>query len=162
MLKLKIVSPERVEYTGEVESVKVPGTQGNFEILTDHAPIISSLQKGVVEYGGQQLEIRSEERGVHLRGEGGGLMVLAVSLSALLLTLLGVAYVKGYDAVKSRSPEHLVHFYLIMATVRMLLAGTAVALLVLLADNRADAIRLAISFIIMYVAMMVITLWLRH
>lgn len=89
-------------------------------------------------------------------------MVLAVSLSALLLTLLGVAYVKGYDAVKSRSPEHLVHFYLIMATVRMLLAGTAVALLVLLAGNRADAIRLAITFIIMYVAMMVITLWLRH
>ena len=89
-------------------------------------------------------------------------MVLAVSLSALLLTLLGVAYVKGYDAVKSRSPEHLVHFYLIMATVRMLLAGTAVALLVLLADNRADAIRLAITFIIMYVVMMVITLWLRH
>ena len=58
MLKLKIVSPERIEFTGEVESVKVPGTQGNFEILTDHAPIISSLQKGVVEYNNQQLEIQ--------------------------------------------------------------------------------------------------------
>lgn len=57
MLKLKIVSPERIEFTGEVESVKVPGTQGNFEILKDHAPIISTLQKGVVEYDGQQLEI---------------------------------------------------------------------------------------------------------
>ena len=57
MLKLKIVSPERIEFAGEVESVKVPGTQGNFEILTDHAPIISTLQKGVVEYDGQQLEI---------------------------------------------------------------------------------------------------------
>ncbi len=57
MLKLKIVSPERIEFTGEVESVKVPGTQGNFEILTDHAPIISSLQKGVVEYDGKQLDI---------------------------------------------------------------------------------------------------------
>ena len=57
MLKLKIVSPERIEFTGEVESVKVPGTLGNFEILTDHAPIISSLQKGVVEYNGRQLEI---------------------------------------------------------------------------------------------------------
>ena len=57
MLKLKIVSPERIEYTGEVESVKVPGTQGNVEILTDHAPIISSLQKGVVEYDGQKLDI---------------------------------------------------------------------------------------------------------
>ena len=57
MLKLKIVSPERIEFTGEVESVKVPGTMGNFEILTGHAPIISSLQKGVVEYDGQKLDI---------------------------------------------------------------------------------------------------------
>lgn len=57
MLKLKIVSPERIEFTGEVQSVKVPGTQGNFEILNDHAPIISSLQKGVVEYDGKQLEV---------------------------------------------------------------------------------------------------------
>ena len=57
MLQLRIVSPERIEFTGEVESVKVPGAQGNFEILTDHAPIISILTKGVVEYGGQQLAI---------------------------------------------------------------------------------------------------------
>ena len=57
MLKLKIVSPERIEFTGEVESVKVPGTRGNFEILTDHAPIISSLQKGIVEYDGHKLDI---------------------------------------------------------------------------------------------------------
>lgn len=49
-MKLKIVSPERVEFDGEVTSVFVPGTLGNFEILTDHAPIISSLEKGVVEY----------------------------------------------------------------------------------------------------------------
>ena len=49
MLKLKIVSPERVEFSGEVESVKVPGSMGQFEILT--------LQKGIVEYDGQQLAI---------------------------------------------------------------------------------------------------------
>ncbi len=52
-----IVSPERIEFTGEVESVKVPGTQGNFEILSDHAPLISTLQKGVVEFDGKQLQI---------------------------------------------------------------------------------------------------------
>jgi F-type H+-transporting ATPase subunit epsilon len=57
MLKLKIVSPERIEFTGEVSSVKVPGASGQFEILNDHAPIISTLQKGVVEYDGQSLEI---------------------------------------------------------------------------------------------------------
>jgi F-type H+-transporting ATPase subunit epsilon len=57
MLKLKIVSPERVEFEGKAESVKVPGMMGNFEILTNHAPIISSLQKGIVEYDGKQLPI---------------------------------------------------------------------------------------------------------
>ena len=57
MLRLKIVSPERIEFTGEVEAVKVPGTRGNFEILSDHAPIISTLTKGVVEYAGKELAI---------------------------------------------------------------------------------------------------------
>ena len=58
---MKIVTPERIEFTGEVKSVLVPGTKGSFEILNDHAPIISSLQQGVVEYttesGKQQLAI---------------------------------------------------------------------------------------------------------
>ena len=49
MLQLKIVSPERVEFEGEVLSVTVPGTLGRFEILENHAPIISSLEKGIVE-----------------------------------------------------------------------------------------------------------------
>ncbi|MBO5624531.1 MAG: ATP synthase F1 subunit epsilon [Prevotella sp.] len=50
MLKLKIVSPERIVFNGEVESVTVPGTAGEFEILVDHAPIISSLETGTVTY----------------------------------------------------------------------------------------------------------------
>lgn len=50
MLELKIVSPERIEFEGEVESVMVPGTLGQFEILVNHAPIISSLEKGTVTY----------------------------------------------------------------------------------------------------------------
>ena len=61
MLQLKIVSPEKVEYDGVVERILVPGTMGQFEILNDHAPIISTLQKGVVEYvskeGNTSLEI---------------------------------------------------------------------------------------------------------
>ncbi len=57
MLQLKIVSPERIEFSGEVESVKVPGLQGNFEILNNHAPIISILTKGVVEYDGKTLPV---------------------------------------------------------------------------------------------------------
>ena len=50
MLNLKIVSPEKILFEGEVELVKVPGVMGEFEILNNHAPIISALQKGRVEY----------------------------------------------------------------------------------------------------------------
>ncbi len=54
MLKLKIVSPEKVVFQGDVDSVLVPGTLGSFEILKDHAPIISSLEVGKVEYATQE------------------------------------------------------------------------------------------------------------
>ena len=63
MLKLKIVSPERIVYDGEVNSLKVPGTQGSFEILDNHAPIISALSEGIIEYstaqGKQSLNVLS-------------------------------------------------------------------------------------------------------
>ena len=83
-------------------------------------------------------------------------------LSILFFTLLGVAYVKGYDAVRKRSPQHLVHFYLIMATIRMLLVATVVGLYVFFTDNREDAIRFAGMILIMYAIMMVASLSLRH
>ncbi len=83
-------------------------------------------------------------------------------LAVLFFTLLGVAYVKGYDLVKSRSPEHLVHFYLVMATIRMVLVATVVGLCVIFAPTREDAIHIAVIIIIMYAITMVVTLTLRH
>lgn len=50
MLQLKIISPEKIVFTGDVTRVVVPGTLGEFEILDNHAPIISSLEKGMVVY----------------------------------------------------------------------------------------------------------------
>lgn len=50
MLKLKIVSPEGVAYEGNVESVSVSGSLGQFQILNNHAPIISLLEAGEVIY----------------------------------------------------------------------------------------------------------------
>lgn len=47
---LKIISPEKIVFNGEVENVTVPGTLGSFEVLNDHAPIISCLEKGPVVY----------------------------------------------------------------------------------------------------------------
>lgn len=50
MLKLKIVSPEKILYEGEAVSVKVPGVLGAMEILQNHAPLISALVEGKVSY----------------------------------------------------------------------------------------------------------------
>ena len=83
-------------------------------------------------------------------------------LSVLFFTLLGVTYVKGYDIVKRHSPDHLVHFYLIMATIRMLLVASVVGLYVFFTENREDAIHFAALFLIMYAITMVITLLMRH
>lgn len=47
-MKLTIVTPEKTIYDGEAISVAVPGTKGAFEVLDNHAPIISSLQDGVI------------------------------------------------------------------------------------------------------------------
>lgn len=50
MLTLRIISPEKILFEGDASLVKVPGVSGEFQILDNHAPIISALQKGVVEY----------------------------------------------------------------------------------------------------------------
>jgi len=49
-MHLEIISPEKIIYKGEVDSVTLPGVVGLFTILNNHAPIISVLKKGVVTY----------------------------------------------------------------------------------------------------------------
>jgi len=50
MMKLTIVSPERIIFFGDVSSVTLPGSKGEFEVLENHAPIISSLKAGWLTY----------------------------------------------------------------------------------------------------------------
>jgi F-type H+-transporting ATPase subunit epsilon len=47
-MKVIILSPEKQLYEAEVDRVVVPGEMGQFEVLENHAPIISTLVKGVV------------------------------------------------------------------------------------------------------------------
>ena len=47
-MTLEIITPEKQLFKGEVISVKLPGTDGEFGILNNHAPIISTLTKGII------------------------------------------------------------------------------------------------------------------
>lgn len=52
-MQLEIVSPERTLLTADVESVIVPGTDGSFQMLDNHAPIVSTLISGTVKISGE-------------------------------------------------------------------------------------------------------------
>ena len=50
---LEIISPEKTLFKGEVESILFPGTYGDFQVLNNHAPIVSTLTKGKVKIIGK-------------------------------------------------------------------------------------------------------------
>ena len=46
---LEIVTPDEKVYEGEVESATIPGNDGSFQVLSNHAPMISTLGKGDIK-----------------------------------------------------------------------------------------------------------------
>ncbi len=58
-MRIDIITPDKKVYEGEIKSVRVPGKKGSFQVLKDHAPIISTLDNGPVimvdEEGNQQI-----------------------------------------------------------------------------------------------------------
>jgi len=46
---LEIITPEKMLFAGEIKLLKLPGSKGSFEILKNHAPIISTLDQGMVK-----------------------------------------------------------------------------------------------------------------
>ncbi|WP_396140624.1 F0F1 ATP synthase subunit epsilon [Flavobacterium sp.] len=57
---LEIVSPEATLFQGEVTSVTLPGVIGSFQILNNHAPIVSILKHGVVKIEATSFNIKKE------------------------------------------------------------------------------------------------------
>jgi F-type H+-transporting ATPase subunit epsilon len=49
-LHLVIVSPEKLVYEGKVSQATFPGSAGKFQVMADHAPLISTLSAGEVKY----------------------------------------------------------------------------------------------------------------
>ena len=57
---LEIVSPEATLLHTEVDVVTVPGISGEFQMLIDHAPIVSLLVEGEVKFKGSSIKIKEE------------------------------------------------------------------------------------------------------
>lgn len=48
-MQVEIITPETILYSGQAEAVQLPGLDGSFQILNNHAPIISGLKEGSVK-----------------------------------------------------------------------------------------------------------------
>lgn len=74
---LEIVSPEATLFSGEVTSVTVPGANGEFQMLENHAPIVSLLGEGLVKFDGDvQLE---EEYAAKFTKDSNGKTTLSIN-----------------------------------------------------------------------------------
>ncbi len=77
MFSLSIVTPERVYCETEVESLVVPGTDGYLGVLSHHAPLITALKPGRIEY-------RDAEAKVHTLAVSGGFIEVSDNQVTLL------------------------------------------------------------------------------
>ena len=48
-MQLEIITPEKELYQGEVELINLPGSDGSFGLLNDHAPLVSTLKAGEIK-----------------------------------------------------------------------------------------------------------------
>ncbi len=48
-LHLEVITPSKAAYKGEIQSITIPGTSGAFQILYNHAPILSSFEIGIIK-----------------------------------------------------------------------------------------------------------------
>ena len=77
MFTLSIVTPERVYYDGLVTSLVVPGTEGYLGVLSNHAPLITALQNGRIEF-------RDTDDTVHILAVSGGFLEVFDNKATLL------------------------------------------------------------------------------
>ncbi|MDN3491804.1 F0F1 ATP synthase subunit epsilon [Winogradskyella bathintestinalis] len=68
---LEIVSPEATLFSGEVTSVTVPGVNGEFQMLNNHAPIVSILKEGQVKVESKNIQLGKDVEAKFTKSDNG-------------------------------------------------------------------------------------------
>jgi F-type H+-transporting ATPase subunit epsilon len=80
-MKIEIITPDKKVYEGDINSIRVPGRKGSFQVLKDHAPIISTLENGPVIIVDQEgNEMRYEINGGVIEVKQNKIILLAESV----------------------------------------------------------------------------------
>lgn len=63
-MNITVLSPDQEIFQGPISSVKVPGVGGQFEVLSNHAPIVSALREGevrILKEGGEKMSFQIQK-----------------------------------------------------------------------------------------------------
>lgn len=77
MFHLSIVTPEKSFYEGDIKSLVVPGTEGYLGVLSQHAPLITALMPGKIEF-------RDENDEVNIMAVSGGFLEVSNNIATIL------------------------------------------------------------------------------
>ena len=102
-LNLEIVTPSKSAFSGQIKSITVPGTKGRFQVLKNHAPIISTFDIGMI-----RVEL-SDGKNDYYATAGGTIEVLE---NKVLVLADSIEYVSEIDeeralSAKQRAEERL-------------------------------------------------------
>jgi F-type H+-transporting ATPase subunit epsilon len=95
-LFLEIVTPAKSAFKGEINSITVPGTKGSFQILLNHAPIVSSLEIG-------HIKVELADNTTQNYATGGG--TIEVNNNKILLLADSIELVKDIDVDRALSSK---------------------------------------------------------
>lgn len=107
MFRLSIVTPEKVLYDAEIESLIVPGTEGYLGVLSNHAPLITALRPGKIEF-------RDGKDKLHILAVTNGFLEVSSNQATLLADAVEFADdidIERAQAAYDREKARLVAYY---------------------------------------------------
>ena len=81
-MKLVALTPEKELYQGEITPVKLPGVDGQFELLNNHAPIVAALKEGevrIIEASGERMTFNIVKGFVEVMNNEVSLLIQAIA-----------------------------------------------------------------------------------
>jgi F-type H+-transporting ATPase subunit epsilon len=101
-INLEIITPEKIIYKDTVDSITVPGTKGMFQVLKDHAPLMSTIEIGVIT-------LKKNDEDKYLTTAGGTIEVLNnnVLILADSVEVIEDIDIDRAERAKSRAEENL-------------------------------------------------------
>ena len=101
-INLEIITPEKIIYKDSVDSITVPGTKGMFQVLKDHAPLMSTIEIGVIK-------LKKNDENTYFTTAGGTIEVLNnnVLILADSVEVIDDIDIDRAESAKTRAEENL-------------------------------------------------------